>query len=64
MNELFHLSRILGLTAISFILAILLTPLWSRFLRKYNLVKKKIYKERAPIFTSLHKKKEGTPTKE
>ena len=62
MNELFHLSRILGLTAASFILAILLTPLWSKFLRKYNLVKKKIHKERAPIFTSLHKKKEGTPT--
>ncbi|MCD6284274.1 phospho-N-acetylmuramoyl-pentapeptide-transferase [bacterium] len=62
MNELFHLSRILGLTAVSFILAILLTPLWSKFLRKYNLVKKKIHKERAPIFTSLHKKKEGTPT--
>lgn len=57
----FQVIRILSLAAASFVVALLLTPLWTHFLYKYKLGKQ-IRSAGAPIFSSLHKKKEGTPT--
>lgn len=56
-----QIIRILSLSAISFVLAIILTPLLTHFLYKYRLGKQ-IRTEGAPIFASLHQKKQGTPT--
>jgi len=61
MPDIFHLSRILGLAAISFVFALAWTPALIHFLDKYRLGKQ-IRFEGAPIFAKLHKKKEGTPT--
>ena len=61
MPDIFHLSRILGLAAISFVFALAWTPALIHFLDKYRLGKQ-IRFEGAPIFAQLHKKKEGTPT--
>lgn len=59
--HIFHLSRILGLTTFSFILALIWTPALIHFLEKYRLGKQ-IRQEGAPIFNKLHQKKKGTPT--
>lgn len=56
-----EVTRILILTTISFIIAFILTFPISRILYKYKLGKP-IRSEGTPIFTELHKKKEGTPT--
>ncbi len=61
MSDLFQISRILGLAALSFVVAFALTPLWTHFLIKWRLGKQ-IRAEGAPVFNSLHQKKEGTPT--
>jgi len=61
MSDLFQISRILGLSALAFAVAFLLTPALTYFLYKYRLGKQ-IRAEGAPIFAALHKKKEGTPT--
>ncbi|MDO8663963.1 MAG: phospho-N-acetylmuramoyl-pentapeptide-transferase [Candidatus Liptonbacteria bacterium] len=54
--------RIIILTTIAFFAALAVTPLWSKFLAKYQ-VKKQIREEvAAPIFYGLHNKKAGTPT--
>jgi len=56
-----QLSRLFVLTTISFGLALLLTPLLIKILYKYK-AGKQIRTEGAPVFASLHQKKEGTPT--
>lgn len=61
-GEMFSIIKILFFTASAFILAILLTPILTHFLYKYRLGKKIRAEGKTPIFTSLHKKKEGTPT--
>jgi len=61
MPDLFQISRILALAALSFVVAFLLTPLWTYFLYKFRLGKQ-IRNEGAPIFQQMHQKKEGTPT--
>ena len=61
MEITFEAIRILGLSAAASVVAVLLTPLWSSFLYRYRLGKQ-IRTEGAPIFASLHKQKEGTPT--
>jgi len=61
MLDISHISRILGLTAVSFIFALAWTPVLIRFLDKYRLGKQ-IRSEGAPVFNKLHSKKEGTPT--
>ncbi|MDO8574386.1 MAG: phospho-N-acetylmuramoyl-pentapeptide-transferase [bacterium] len=54
--------RVIVLTVIAFFVALLVTPLWFRFLKK-NQVRKQIRgSNQAPIFNRLHKSKEGTPT--
>lgn len=61
-SDFFQISRILGLGALSFLLAMAWTPLWSHILYKYRLGKQIRAAGDTPIYTSLHKKKEGTPT--
>jgi len=61
MSDLFQISRILGLAALSFVVAFALTPLWVHFLIKWRLGKQ-IRAEGAPVFNKFHQKKEGTPT--
>ena len=61
MDDLFYISRLLGLAAIAFIIAMAWTPLLTNFLYKLKLGKQ-IRSEGAPIFKKMHQKKEGTPT--
>lgn len=61
MSDLFQISRILGLAALSFVVAFALTPLWLHFLVKWRMGKQ-IRAEGAPVFNQFHQKKEGTPT--
>jgi phospho-N-acetylmuramoyl-pentapeptide-transferase len=56
-----QVTRILSLSAFAFIAAMALTPVLLKLLYKYN-IGKQIRSEGAPIFNSLHQKKEGTPT--
>ncbi len=60
--EFFYVIKILFLTALSSIVAVLWTPLLTHFLYKYRLGKSIRNNGTTPIFTSLHKNKEGTPT--
>jgi phospho-N-acetylmuramoyl-pentapeptide-transferase len=57
----FQVARILALAFGAFILAMVLTPWWTNILYKYRLGKQ-IRTEGAPVFASMHKGKEGTPT--
>lgn len=61
-----NLAKIFWLTALSFIIAIIWTPLFTDFLYRNKLgkrIRKTGYDEsRAPIFYSLHKNKANTPT--
>lgn len=54
--------KIFFLTTFSFIIAMAWTPLLLRFLYKYKLGKQIRDESSAPIYSSLHKKKAGTPT--
>lgn len=61
-SEIFaQVARVLSLSALSFVVAMVLTPVLLKILCKYK-IGKQIRTEGAPIFTSLHQKKEGTPT--
>jgi len=53
--------RVMSLAAVSFIAAMVLTPVLSHFLYKYK-IGKQIRTEGAPIFAQMHQKKTGTPT--
>lgn len=53
--------RVVGLGAAAFIIAMLATPLLAHALYKYRFAKS-IRTAGVPVFASLHKKKEGTPT--
>lgn len=61
MNNLAALE-ILLLTAVSFVVALLWTPLLTNFLYKYQLGKKIRAADSAPIMSALHQAKAGTPT--
>ncbi|PIR92996.1 phospho-N-acetylmuramoyl-pentapeptide-transferase [Candidatus Falkowbacteria bacterium CG10_big_fil_rev_8_21_14_0_10_43_10] len=60
--ENFYIIRILFLTALSSITAVLWTPLLTHFLYKYKLGKSIRSNGVTPVFTKLHQHKEGTPT--
>jgi len=62
MLDSFEVLRILVLTAISFIVAMALTPGLTHFLYKYKMGKQIRDSESAPVFAELHKSKSGTPT--
>ena len=54
--------RILVLGGISFLVALIFTPIFGRFLHKHKLGKQIRASEATPIFTKFHQKKEGVPT--
>ena len=54
--------RVLVLTGVAFITAWILTPILDRFLHKYKLGKQIRVSKDAPVFSTLHAKKAGTPT--
>jgi len=58
----FQVIKVLVLTAISFFAALFLTPIVSKLLYKYKAGKQIRKSDEAPIFYTLHQKKEGTPT--
>ncbi len=62
MLDSFIVFKILTLTTISFVVAILWTPALTRFLFKYKIGKSLRSSKRAPMFHKLHQKKSGTPT--
>jgi phospho-N-acetylmuramoyl-pentapeptide-transferase len=59
--NIINVVRVFVVATISFFVAVVVTPLWLRFLKKYKLGKQ-IRTEGAPVYSSMHKKKEGTPT--
>jgi phospho-N-acetylmuramoyl-pentapeptide-transferase len=54
--------RVMILTTLAFFVALFVTPLWYRFLKKQNFGKQLREEDGAPVFYELHKKKAGTPT--
>ncbi len=55
-------ARVLGLSAVSFLIALALTPAVVALLRRFQFNKQIRSKESAPVFYELHKGKENTPT--
>lgn len=60
--EILQAARILGLSTVSFLTALLLTPGVVKILYKYQFNKQLRNAEQAPVFYALHKQKENTPT--
>jgi len=60
--NIFPIIKILTIAAVSFVVALFSTPILTHFLYKYKMGKGIRDEGTTPIFTSLHKKKEGTPT--
>ncbi len=58
----FYIIKILFLSALAFVFAILMTPLLTHYLYKYKLGKKIRNNGATPIFSELHAHKAGTPT--
>lgn len=56
-----NVIRIFSITGITFLFAFIWTPVLTHFLYKYK-IGKSIRDEGSPVFTKIHKKKEGTPT--
>jgi phospho-N-acetylmuramoyl-pentapeptide-transferase len=54
--------RIAIIFAIAFLVALIITPLWFKFLKKHNFGKQLRTDPNTPIFQSLHKSKAGIPT--
>jgi len=54
--------RIIVLTTIAFFVAFAVTPLWARFLKKYQFNKQIREESVTPVYYNLHGKKAGTPT--
>lgn len=62
MDSEFIIVKILTLTTIAFVAAILWTPVLTNFLYRWKLGKSLRDKKQAPIFRKMHEKKAGTPT--
>lgn len=58
----FNIARLIFLSVVAFGFSFLLTPVLTHFLYKYKIRKKIRNSGKTPIFSSLHAKKEGTPT--
>ena len=56
------LSKVFSLAAISFLLAMALTPILTQFLFKHRLGKQIRTSPDTPVFSKMHEKKRGTPT--
>lgn len=59
---LWNVAKILILAAVAFIVTFAWTPALTHFLYKYKLSKKIRNTGKTPIYTKMHKAKEGTPT--
>jgi len=57
----FYVTKIFFLTSFSFLIAMLLTPLLMKFLYKFKLGKQIRDENATPIFSKMHKSKNGTP---
>lgn len=57
-----EIIKILSLSTIAFVVAFILTPIWTNILYKYKLGKSIRDDGHTPIFSQLHKVKSGTPT--
>lgn len=57
-----EIIKVLTLTTLGFVLAIVMTPAWTHFLYKYKLIKNIRDDSTTPIFSKMHKTKAGTPT--
>jgi len=62
MNTPEALTKVFSLAAISFVLAMALTPVLTKFLYKYKMGKQIRKDGDTPVFSQLHEKKRGTPT--
>lgn len=62
MIDSFLIVKVLGFSALAFIVTILWTPLLTHFLYKYKIGKQIRIAESAPVFNKLHAGKVGTPT--
>jgi len=57
-----NVLRIFIVATISFFVALIITPFWTKILFRYGFAKKQVVREDvAPIFSKLHQKKQGTP---
>ncbi|MBI3589700.1 MAG: phospho-N-acetylmuramoyl-pentapeptide-transferase [Candidatus Liptonbacteria bacterium] len=54
--------RVIILTGIAFLVALLATPFWYRLIKRYQMRKQIRTRSEAPVFHKFHQKKEGTPT--
>jgi phospho-N-acetylmuramoyl-pentapeptide-transferase len=54
--------RIIILSTLSFVVALIITPIWNGLLKKWKFGKHMREQTDAPVFHELHKKKEGTPS--
>ncbi|MBS3903591.1 MAG: phospho-N-acetylmuramoyl-pentapeptide-transferase [Anaplasmataceae bacterium] len=54
--------RVMVVMGAAFVLALLVTPVWLRFLENYKVGKQIRPSEKAPVFNHFHEKKAGTPT--
>ncbi len=59
---IFQTVRVIILTTIAFIIALVATPLWYKFLIKRNFNKQIRNDSNTPVFQKFHEKKAGTPT--
>lgn len=60
--SVFNIVRLFIVTAIAFFLNLVITHFWTKVLYTRFKPGKQIEREGTPIFNSLHRKKEGTPT--
>lgn len=54
--------RIILLTVVAFLVALLATPFWHRLIKKYQFNKQIRTREEAPVYHQFHERKAGTPT--
>jgi len=57
-----EIIRVLGITVLSFLVAMTAVPFFYRWLKKFGIKKQIRTSEATPIFSALHAKKAGTPT--
>ena len=62
MNTTEVLIKIFSLASMAFIVAVLITPIFTEFLYKHKFGKQIRAEGDTPVFTKLHSKKKGTPT--
>ena len=60
--DMYDLVKMFWLAVVAFVIAIVLTPIWTNFLQRNKLGKRIRDSKDAPIMAKLHEKKAGTPT--